>query len=245
VARILWAGLPSFLNRNHAFPIVFMRKYLVYLLLALVSLGGTSACKSKKKAAEKAAQEAAAKAAAELKQKRERAKTELQALLNDDSKSIEDKEAAIARIKGQNLNDPEVNALIEQLEGKLAVAKTERAKKMEEERLAREAEEERKRAEATPLNQRLINFFDRIASAPNREEANRLIEQAMQLFASPKVPVLRIIGVFNGQKDYDRPTDIEQYLNYLKDQKKSQYKLQTFKTDASGKVSELELITNK
>jgi hypothetical protein len=65
------------------------------------------------------------------------------------------------------------------------------------------------------------------------------------MFSSPNVPVFKIIGVFNGEKDFDKPTDITQYLNYLKDQKKNLYQLQTWKLDATGKISELELMIKK
>ncbi len=219
-----------------------MQKYMVMLLIALVSFGGATSCKSKKKAAEKAAAEKAAanqKAAQTAKANQiQQAKDELFALLEDKTKSASEKEAALAKIKAKNINDPEIKALIARVEAQVAEAKQLEADK-------RIADEERKKIENAPVNVRLTTLLGQIAAAPNREAANQIIAQALTLFASPKVPVFKIIGVFNGEKDFDKPTDITQYLNYVKDQKKNIYKLQTYKTDASGKISELEMIIDK
>jgi hypothetical protein len=43
-------------------------------------------------------------------------------------------------------------------------------------------------------------------------------------------------------KDYDRPTTIRRYLEYLKDQKKNMNAVHNIQYDASGKITELELI---
>jgi len=215
---------------------------MVMLLIALVSFGGATSCKSKKKAAEKAASErrAADQKAAEAAKANQvqQAKDELFSLLEDKTKSASEKEAALAKIKAKNINDPEIKALIARVETQVAEAKQLEADK-------RIADEERKKIENAPLNVRLTTLLGQIAAAPNREAANQTIAKALTLFASPKVPVFKIIGVFNGEKDFDKPTDITQYLNYVKDQKKNIYKLQTYKTDANGKISELEMIIDK
>ena len=62
------------------------------------------------------------------------------------------------------------------------------------------------------------------------------------MFESPNVPVLIIISQNLGFNDYDRPTTIEKYLNYLKDQKISPNRVQEIKYNANGKINELELI---
>jgi membrane-bound lytic murein transglycosylase len=222
-----------------------MQKYLLMLLIALVGAVGTPACKSKKKAAEAAAAEAAAKKAAADKAAAERrekdvaqAKEDLYAIMENKTMTAAEKEAALAKIKAKNLNDPEVKALIERIEGQVAEQKQLEADK-------KLAEEERKKIANAPLNVRLTRLFDQIANAPSVGEANNLIGQALGMFSSPNVPVFKIIGVFNGEKDFDKPTDITQYLNYLKDQKKNLYQLQTWKLDATGKISELELMIKK
>ena len=56
------------------------------------------------------------------------------------------------------------------------------------------------------------------------------------------MPVLIIINQSAGFNDYDRPTTIEKYLNYVKDQKKAAEKVYEIKYNANGKINELELI---
>ncbi len=65
----------------------------------------------------------------------------------------------------------------------------------------------------------------------------------MQQFASPDVPVLIIISQAGGFNDYDRPTTISNFLNYLKDRKEYKYKVESVKQDNLGKITEIELIT--
>lgn len=54
--------------------------------------------------------------------------------------------------------------------------------------------------------------------------------------------MLIIISQAGGFNDYDRPTTIEKYLNYLKDQKISRNSVNDIKYNTNGKISELELI---
>jgi hypothetical protein len=90
---------------------------------------------------------------------------------------------------------------------------------------------------------RLNNYFNAIVSSSgNVTTANRNINEAQTLFASPNATVLIIISMYEGEKDYDEPTDIDSYLNYLKDQGKNLNRIHDFKTDANGKITELELI---
>src|SRR5688572_20986846 len=94
--------------------------------------------------------------------------------------------------------------------------------KAEEERAKREAEErERANAKASTPAVRLGEYFEAISSSGNTASANSSINEALALFASPETPVLIVISESGGQKDYDRPTTIKNYLNYLKDQKKN------------------------
>ncbi|HNP19129.1 MAG TPA: nucleoid-structuring protein H-NS [Fulvivirga sp.] len=91
--------------------------------------------------------------------------------------------------------------------------------------------------------QQLNNYFNAIvASSGNATTANRNISEAQSLFASPEVPVLIIISQYDGENDYDEPTNITQYLHYLKDKGKNLNNIHDFKTDANGKITELELI---
>lgn len=88
---------------------------------------------------------------------------------------------------------------------------------------------------------RLLQYFDAIASADNAISANNSIDEALTLFTSSQVPVLIVISQEGGDKDYDRPTTIRAYLNYLKDQKKNINQIESVKLDEYGKITEIEL----
>jgi len=129
-----------------------------------------------------------------------------------------------------------------------------RQKKEDEDRRKREAEEQenarrqqeeaaRKDAEAkasTP-KAKLGQYFDAIANASSVSSANSSITEALNMFSSPDTPVLIVISGSGDQKDYDRPTTIRAYLNYLKDQKKNMNKIENLQIDGSGKITEVEL----
>jgi hypothetical protein len=112
-----------------------------------------------------------------------------------------------------------------------------------EEKARREAEmrtRENESTEAAP-KARLINYFNAIAGSGNIHSANSSISEALTLFASPETPVLIVISEYDGKKDYDRPTTIKDYLNYLKDQKKNVNTISDLKINSSGKITEVEL----
>lgn len=105
------------------------------------------------------------------------------------------------------------------------------------------ADEEPAMSEEEALNLKLGNYFNAIASSGSATAANRSINEAKNLFASADVPVFIIIHESaDGQKDYDEPTTIVKYMNYLKDQGKNLNKIYQMKTNNSGKITELELI---
>jgi hypothetical protein len=201
---------------------------IMILLAVFITLGGTTSCKSKKRLAKEAAE-------AEYKSKVEQAVKDLNAILDDETLwTLEEKEARVQTIKDWNLQNAEVDDLLIQVEKKLA---RERAQKEEEER---RAAEERERANATDVV--LGRNFNSIANAGSVSQANRVINETLGMFESPNVPVLIIIKQNAGFNDYDRPTTIEKYLNYVKDQKKATEKVHDVKYNANGKINELELI---
>ena len=201
---------------------------IMVLLAVFVTLGGTTGCKSKKKLAKEAAE-------AEYRSKVEQAVKDLNAILDDETLwTLEEKESRVRVIKDWNLQNAEVDDLLFQVEKKLA---RERAQKTEEERLAAE---EREKAQAA--NVVLEKNFNAIVRAGGTSQANRLINETLDLFESNNVPVLIIISQSAGFNDYDRPTTIENYLNYLKDQKVSRNSVHEIKYNANGKINELELI---
>ena len=201
------------------------------LLIATIALGGATSCKSKKKLAKEAA-------AAEYAAKVEQAKKDLNAIINEETDWTIDQQAErVATIKSYNIDDKEVKDLIVKAEQKIEEL---RARKAEEERLRREEEARRKAAQSKFSV--LDNTLGSIAGSATYEEANRKIVVAMQEFASPDIPVLIIVSQENGVNDYDRPTTISKFLNYLKDKKQYKYKVESVKRDTFGKITELELI---
>jgi hypothetical protein len=125
-------------------------------------------------------------------------------------------------------------------------------KQKEEDELRRKAEaEENARLEAeakatkTEPYSKLEQYFNAIGGAGSAASANSSINEALTLFTSGDAPVLIVISESGGQKDYDKPTTIKDYLNYLKDQKKKADKIGNLQFDGSGKITEVELIKQK
>ena len=209
-------------------------RFLLVMLMLTIALGGTTSCKSKKKIARE-------QAAAEYAARVDQAKKDLTAILNDATDwSHSEKEARVATIKSWNLQDEEVVNLLDQVADKLAREHADAVRKSEEERL-KKAEEERLKSKANKYSS-IENILLSIAAAPDVATANMKINQALQLFATPDAPVLIIISQAGGFNDYDRPTTIKRYLEYLKDHKIYNNSIEQVKYDASGKITELELI---
>lgn len=134
----------------------------------------------------------------------------------------------------------------------------EKARMEEEARLAREREEKMKREEAERLRKeeearekervreeslaKVERYFQQIANMGNVDDANKKIKEALTLFSSPDAPVLIIISQTEDIKDYDKPTAIKKYLEYLKDQKKNMNAIDHIEMDDNGKIKELILI---
>ncbi len=210
------------------------RQIAMMVLIALVSLGGATGCKSKKNIAKD-------KAAAEYASKVEMAKKDLNSILDGTSTwSLAEKEQRFQTIKSWNLEDTEVQSLLDKVEDKLARDRADVQRKAEEERLRKE-EETRLKSEANKYDP-IENYFKAIAASPDAVTANEKIAGAMQLFSTPDVPVLIIISQAGGFNDYDRPTTISKYLDYLKDQKTYNSRVNQVKYDANNRISELELI---
>ncbi len=211
-----------------------IQRVTVALLIGAFLMGGFTSCKSKKKLARE-------KAAAEYAQKVKEAKRDLTAIINGETGwSIDRQAQRVKTIKDYNIDDPEIIDLIKKAEEKIDALKAEAERKAEEEKLRRE--EEAKRRMQQSQYALYNNAFEAIANAPDIKTANSLIDEAMQYFASPDVPVLIIISRFNGINDYDRPTTASRFLNYLKDKKQYNYRVESLKKDTFGKITELELI---
>ncbi|RMG66452.1 MAG: hypothetical protein D6722_15000 [Bacteroidetes bacterium] len=200
-------------------------------MLALTVVGGTG-CKSKKKLLEEQA-----RAEAEARQQQiAQLSSELQAMMSTpvrDMADLEAREDRLADIRALGIDDAGLNALIDRVVAFLA---------SERERLTRTVTPEPPADPHAALKTDLNSRFDRIASAPNVSTANAMITSTMKLFSAGDTPVLIIISEAGGSPDYDRPTTVERYLNYLKDQKRSPNQVKEVKLDSNGKVRELVLI---
>jgi nucleosome binding factor SPN SPT16 subunit len=126
-------------------------------------------------------------------------------------------------------------------EARLAKEREERLKREEADRKRRE-EEERIRAQRAPY-QKIEDYFSKIANAGNVDNANAIIDQALNMFSSPDAPVLIIIKKSGDIIDYDRPTTAKKYFDYMKDQKKAFNKVEKLDFDSNGKIKEMILIT--
>jgi hypothetical protein len=120
----------------------------------------------------------------------------------------------------------------------------EQKRKEAEEAARRDAEARQKEMLANAPKAKLNQYFQSIANSNNPASANSSINEALTLFASPDTPVLIVISQEGGQKDYDRPTTIRQYLNYLKDTKNNANSISNLQFDNSGKITEVELRKN-
>ena len=207
------------------------------MMLLVISLGaGLGSCTNQKKLAKK-------KAAQELADKTAKAKTDLLAIINDDgTMTLEEKEFKLASVKRMNLDNQEIKDLIGQAEEKLAKERSALERKKEEEKLLREKEaRERELREGGPYRD-VNSSFEAVANAGDVSAANSKIREAMSNFVSEDVPVLILISSDGEIKDYDRPTTIRKYLEFVKDQKKSPNKVLNAVFDTNGKIKELELI---
>jgi hypothetical protein len=209
-------------------------KIMMFLLATIIIAGGTTSCKSKKKLARE-------NAASEYKIKVDQSNKDLTAMLNGTTTwSLDEQDSRLNTIKSYNIDDPEVVELIAKVESKLSMDRAEAERKAEEDRLRRE-EEDRIKAAASKY-QGVDDQLSAIAFAHNADAANSKIDNTLSEFATPDVPVLIIISKAGGYNDYDRPTTISKFLNYLKDKQQYNYKVEMVKRDGLGKITELELI---
>lgn len=206
------------------------------LIFGTASLSG---CKKKKELA--AAQAAEAARMAEMISE---ATVILQGILDDKTlDNVDENYALLNKVKDMKLEDPGVLNLIIQVQEKLAKDKAALEAKREADRLKaaemREAEAARMKIEN---DKRILNQnFEALVGQKDYTKANNIINNTLPMFAGNDVPVLVIIAEENGVKDYDKPTNIKDYMNYLKDRKAYKAEVETVKYDQNGKISELEL----
>ncbi|MBQ2852265.1 MAG: hypothetical protein IJE76_02610 [Bacteroidales bacterium] len=204
-----------------------IKNILLLGMLLLITVGGTTSCKSKKKLAKQ-----------EYEAKLTQAKTDLNAIINGETQwTLEEQRARIEEIEKADFQDTEIDELIVKAKSAIDDKQAEAERIAEEERL-RELESQKVIEKETSIE----DYFAIIAAAPDAETANEKIAEAMQLFAAPDVPVLIIIYHLGDIVDYDAPTTAEKYLNYIKDQKSVTVRVNNIKYNDNNKITELELI---
>lgn len=207
-----------------------LRMLLLVTVIASFAFSGTS-CKAKKEAAEKARIEAA---------KVKKAVAELNALLIDEVSTPDQLQTKLDAIKLRKIQNSEVKGLIDLNQKRIDNKKTaiEKAKKEADEKAEKE-----KKVVILKTDEQLDLYLQKIASAPTAAEANSLIEKVYDMFSSKTADVLIIIAKSaSGQPDYDKPTNIRDYLNYVKDQKLYSKKVENLELDGNGKIKLLELL---
>ena len=152
----------------------------------------------------------------------------LDLLLNKENKSAAELENALNSIKAKNkdLQVDELDDLYARVEKKIAAMRS-------------------GDSENIPMKTKLENNFQGIADAAKRgdlTQAGALIKSTLPLFVSGDAPVLIIIYKEGATIDYDKPTTINRYLNFLKDQKSNPNAVDSYLLDDNGKIKELDLI---
>lgn len=90
-------------------------------------------------------------------------------------------------------------------------------------------------------SQKLENYFASIATSGSVAAANGTIGEALTMFSNPDAPVLIVIYRADGSTDYDEPTTIKKYLEYIKDTKNNRAAVEEMVMDDYGKIKELVL----
>ena len=153
-------------------------------------------------------------------------------LVNKENLTADELEDELNKIKEEflgdeeNLSSEEINELITRLEKKITDMRQYSSVEM-------------------TLKSKLESSFQSIADDPkagNLSMANSLIESALNYFTAPDIPVLIIISREGSIVDYDKPTTISNYLNFLKDQKENRNAVDSYQLDTAGKIKELDLI---
>lgn len=222
------------------------KSWMLLLLAACISVSG---CKSKKKLAEEKAQE-------ELRAQEEREaflapiREKLYTLMERPIPGMDElriKERDLADLKSLHIDDGEILVMIKKAEYIL-----------QQERVRLEAATAQVGGESPEIDpaavqvdpgpsqfvvgQQVDGLFERVAGARDVYMANATIDEALRLFASERSPVLIIISQERGENDYDKPTTIRKYLEYLKDVRRVPDRVENIVFDANGKIRELELI---
>jgi hypothetical protein len=218
-----------------------VKKITQALIIGTLVFGSATftGCKKKKELAAAQAAEAL-RLAEQIKE----ATAILESILADNTlDNVDSNFRKLDKVKDMKLEDPGVLALVVKVQDKLAKDKEAYAALMEKQRL--EAEKLRAK-EANRLkienDSRMLNqHFAALVGEKDYDKSNTIITNTLPMFTNDDVPVLVIISEENGMKDYDKPTTIRKYLDYLKDRKAYKAEVEHIEYDDYGKIKELEL----
>ncbi len=208
---------------------------MMLMLLATTIAFGSVGCRKKKELAEEMARQEALAAKQKDQALKEIADISM-AVCNglDDVDRYQDR---LDALKDKYKDDAEVLVAIRKAEYHLQQER-ERLERLEREK----AEAEAAAAASQNLGPRVDQLFGDISNAGNEAIANAKIDDALRLFSSDRAPVLIVISQSGSTVDYDRPTTIRKYLNYLKDTGNNTNRVRNVVLDANGRIKELELI---
>ncbi len=148
----------------------------------------------------------------------------LDMILNPNNLTADQLEDALNALKAEGIS-PELSDLVARVEKKIKDMRSSPAN--------------------LPLKTQLWNGFQSIADAAksgNLTQADNAIKNMLQYFSSSDAPVLIIISKEDGIVDYDKPTTIGRYLQFIKDQKSNRNAIEAMQMDGNGKIKELDLI---
>jgi len=148
----------------------------------------------------------------------------LDMLLNKEGKSAEELQRELDAIKALHLNDRDINDLIAKVEQKIASMGS---------------------SANIPLKDQIEGAFDGIANASKSgdiSKASQIIKNTMPLFSGEDAPVLIIISREGSMVDYDKPTTIKRYMDFVRDQKANHNAVDSYMLDTEGKIKEHDLI---
>ena len=207
---------------------------LLVVLIIAIFIAGSTGCASKKNLTTPVSTEK------NMEQKVAQAKSDLLKIINDDgSMTYREKEQLLNDIIALDLNDPEINNLIAEAQEKLNYDREEMERLKTAELKARE---EAMASEEDTYEMILQDAFQSIANSSSIAEADMFAQSALKLFANPDVPVLIVIMEAGNIVDYDKPTTIQKYLDYLKDTKNNQNVIKNAVYNDRQLITELELI---
>jgi len=158
----------------------------------------------------------------------EEIKIRLNGLLYNQTMSADDLERELNEIKSLNIKDNEVQSLIKQVEDRINAM--------------------RESMGSISSNADLDRYFDEVialSKSGNIERTNMKIKDILKFFTGSDADLLIIVYREDEQPiDYDKPTTIGAYLNYLKDQKVNLNTTYSIERDELGKIKLVELLKN-